>query len=54
MLKMKLTSLLDIKNDKRKYMKMSDITSMVKDVEKTLAPYFKEIEEIAYSNQEKF
>ncbi|AKC76396.1 cystathionine beta-lyase family protein involved in aluminum resistance [Staphylococcus haemolyticus] len=34
-------------------MKMSDITSMVKDVEKTLAPYFKEIEEIAYSNQEK-
>ena len=48
---MKLTSLLDIKNDKRKYMKMSDITSMVKD-EKTLAPYFKEIEEIAYSNQE--
>ena len=42
------------KNDKRKYMKMSDITSMVKDVEKTLAPYFKEIEEIAYSNQEKF
>lgn len=50
---MKLTSLLDIKNDKRKYMKMSDITSMVKDVEKTLAPYFKEIEEIAYSNQEK-
>ena len=41
------------KNDKRKYMKMSDITSMVKDVEKTLAPYFKEIEEIAYSNQEK-
>ena len=28
------------KNDKRKYMKMSDITSMVKDVE-TLAPYFK-------------
>ncbi|MFI3233802.1 hypothetical protein QRX49_10915, partial [Staphylococcus aureus] len=32
---------------------MKDISKIVADVESTLAPYFKEIEETAYINQEK-
>lgn len=41
------------KNNKRKSLSMSDIKQLVTEVEETLAPYFKEIEETAYINQEK-
>ena len=42
------------KNNKKDEIQMKDISKIVADVESTLAPYFKEIEETAYINQEKY
>lgn len=33
---------------------MTDMTSLIEDVENTLSPYFKEIERVALINQKKF
>ena len=43
----------DIKKYKKEVSKMTDMRSLIEDVESTLTPYFKDIERIALINQEK-